>query len=114
MLFRSVDAVEEKKRAGKIWRNAKKDGYPTETARTEKEFRNKQKELSMAVGKEEKNRYEKLSRQILQGPRNERAKRFWSYVTSHNQQNSEPTPIRTQDGNDIHVSDLREHLTIVG
>jgi hypothetical protein len=106
--------VAEKKTANKVWRKARKNGKPTEVQQAEKEFRAKQVELAVAFGLEERNRYERLSSQILQGPRNERAKRFWNYVSRHNKQNTERVKVRDRQGTDVANYALKEHLTRVG
>ena len=106
--------IADKKAANREWRKALKRGERLEMERTHMEFRAKQEELAAAFGSEEERRYEQLSKQILQGPRNKRAKRFWNYVSRHNKQNSESLRIKNPHGEEIAEYELKDHLTTVG
>jgi exonuclease III len=107
------EVVREKKETGRRWRKARKDGDPAEIAQTEEQFRAMQVKLGAAVTKEERRRYESLSRQILSGPRGERAKKFWKYVTKHTKKNTQQIRIKGQDGVEIPKEALEQHLTEV-
>ena len=55
-----------------------------------------------------------MSQEILDGPRSERAKLFWRYVSKHNRQNRGPTTIKNEKGEPVKAESVKEHLTKVG
>ena len=71
-------------------------------------IRAKQDELAAAFGSEEEELYEQLSKQILQGPRNERTERFWKCVSRYNKQNSDSIGTKNPQGEEI----ARDGLTL--